>query len=74
MSHISVLDFVAWPAFREFAVQVTGLQERMEWMMDMSVNLRCDWYFANDEALRKDEETGLVDLCEVAKVSAPHLL
>jgi hypothetical protein len=63
-----MLDFIAWPAFREFAVQVPRMQERMDWMMDMSLTIQCDWSFANDEAFRRDDETGLLDLCLVAKV------
>lgn len=68
MPHINMLDFVIWPAFREFGVEIPELQERMEWMMDMSNNIRCDWYFEKDEAFKKDEDTGLLDLCDLAKV------
>jgi hypothetical protein len=73
MPHINILDFIIWPAFREFGVQVPELQERMGWMMDMSNNLRCDWYFGNDEAFAKNEETGLLDLCDLAKVCSPPI-
>jgi hypothetical protein len=72
MPHISILDFIVWPAFREFAVEIPEMQEQMEWLMDMSITLRCDWSFTTDEALRRDEETGLLDLCDSAKVRAMH--
>ncbi|KAF2027123.1 hypothetical protein EK21DRAFT_72682 [Setomelanomma holmii] len=73
MPHINMLDFIAWPAFREFAVQVPRMQERMDWMMDMSLTINCDWSFRNDEAFRRDEETGLLDLCLVAKTAMRDL-
>jgi len=68
MPHINFVDFVAWPAFRELVVQIPTMQERMEWLMDMSQTLHCDWSFPTEEALSRDEETGLLDLCSVAKV------
>jgi hypothetical protein len=67
MPHIDIVDFVIWPAFRELAVQIPAMQERMEWLMDMSNNLQCDWWLSPDEALCKHEETGQVDLCPAAK-------
>ncbi|KAH7069644.1 hypothetical protein BKA63DRAFT_579756 [Paraphoma chrysanthemicola] len=73
MPHISMLDFIAWPAFREFAVQVPRMQERMDWMMDMSLTIQCDWSFANDEAFQRDDETGLLDLCVLAKTTMRDL-
>lgn len=63
-----MLDFINWPAFREFAVQLPAMQERMEWMMDMSICIECDWSFPNNDAFQKDEETGMLDLCPVAMV------
>jgi hypothetical protein len=69
MPHISVLDFVPWPAFREYAVQILEMQERMGWLLDMSSNIRCDWYFELEECFRRDDETGMLDLCDLAKVS-----
>jgi hypothetical protein len=74
MPHISALDFVLWPAFREYAVQILEMQERMEWMLDMCNNLRCDWYFESQESFKTDEETGLLDLCDLAKVSRALLI
>ena len=68
MPHIYIVDFVVWPAFRELTVQIRTMQERMEWLMNMSKTVQCDWSFLTDEALVKDEETGLLDLCPVAKV------
>ncbi|KAH8711893.1 hypothetical protein GQ44DRAFT_730955 [Phaeosphaeriaceae sp. PMI808] len=73
MDHIMMLDFVHWPAFREFAVQIPEMQERMEWLIDMSINLRCDWYFESDEAFKRSDETGLLDLCDLAKASIGDL-
>lgn len=67
MPHIKILDFVIWPAFRELAVQIPAMQERMEWLMDMSNTVRCDWSFSTKEALSRNEETGHVDLCPMAK-------
>ncbi|KAJ4321377.1 hypothetical protein N0V94_002914 [Neodidymelliopsis sp. IMI 364377] len=43
MPHISIVDYVPWPAFRELTVQIPAMQERMEWLLDMSNTLRCDW-------------------------------
>ena len=63
-----MLDYVPWPAFRELAVQIPAMQERMEWLMDMSSTLRCDWSFPIGEPIQKSEETGLPDLCPSAKV------
>lgn len=63
-----MLDFIPWPALRELAVQIPAMQERMEWLMDMSNNLRCDWSFPAQEAFKKDDETGLLDVCDLAKV------
>ncbi|KAF1941691.1 hypothetical protein EJ02DRAFT_347163 [Clathrospora elynae] len=73
MPHISILDFVVWPAFREFAVQIPTMQEKMEWLSDMSANIQCDWSFPTEESLRRDEETGLVDLCPVAMATMHDL-
>ncbi|KAL1596936.1 hypothetical protein SLS59_007679 [Nothophoma quercina] len=49
------------------------LKERMEWLMDMSNNLRCDWSFPAQEAFKKDDETGLLDVCDLAKTSLRDL-
>jgi hypothetical protein len=68
LPHIHILDFILWPAFREFTVEILEMQEHMEYMMDMSNSLRCDWYFAKMEALKNVEETGMIDLCDLAKV------
>ncbi|KAH8622001.1 hypothetical protein IG631_23396 [Alternaria alternata] len=56
-----------WPAFRELVVQIPAMQERMEWFMDMSINIECDWPYATWEALGRNEETGQVDLCDAAR-------
>lgn len=68
MPHINMLDYIPWPAFRELAVQIPAMQERMEWLVDMSNTLRCDWSFPAQEAFRRPDETGLLDLCDLAKV------
>jgi hypothetical protein len=70
MPHISALDFVLWPAFREYAVQILEMQERMGWLLDMSSNVHCDWYFATEKCFQRDDETGMLDLCDSAKVSS----
>lgn len=69
MPHISLIDYIVWPAFRDFAVQIPEMQEKMEWMVDMSMHIQCDWPFATDEALRRDDITGMIDLTDLAKVS-----
>jgi hypothetical protein len=68
MPHINSVDFAVWPALREYVVQINSMQERMQWLMDMCNHLRCDWYFSDEEALCRDEETGQTDLCDLAKV------
>ncbi|KAL1801189.1 hypothetical protein ACET3X_001531 [Alternaria dauci] len=73
MPHITIVDFIVWPAFRELVVQIPAMQERMEWMMDMSLNLQCDWSFPIGEALCTSEETGHVDLCDAARDAARDL-
>ncbi|KAF2123537.1 hypothetical protein P153DRAFT_380035 [Dothidotthia symphoricarpi CBS 119687] len=73
MPHITILDFVLWPAFRELAAQIPAMQQRMEWLMDYSINLHCDWSFPVEEAFRIDEVTGRLDLCDLAKTSLRDL-
>jgi hypothetical protein len=68
MPHIKILDFLAWPAFREYVVSVPAMGERMEWIIDMSISITCDWPFSDDNAFQRDEQTGLLDLCPIAKV------
>lgn len=68
MPHINILDFIAWPAFREFAVQIPSMQQRMRWLMDMSLTVRCDWRSNGEEAIIRNRNTGLWDLCPSAKV------
>jgi hypothetical protein len=67
MPHISIVDFVVWPAFRELAVQVPAMQERMWWLIDMSMNIECDWSYTTWEALYKIKRTGQADLCDAAR-------
>ncbi|RMZ68318.1 bZIP transcription factor [Pyrenophora seminiperda CCB06] len=73
MPHIKIVDFIVWPAFRELAVQIPAMQARMEWLMDMSVTIQCDWGFATAEALVQNDETGNVDLCDKAKETVRSL-
>lgn len=68
MPHIGIIDFVVWPAFREFAVKIPSMQEGMEWLMDMSNTIQCDWAFTVKEAMLRDDQTGLTDLCPAAKM------
>jgi hypothetical protein len=69
MPHIHILDFILWPAFREYAVEMLEMQEHMEYMMDMSNNLLCDWYLEKADAFQRVEETGMLDLSDMAKVN-----
>ena len=73
MPHINIVDFTVWPAFRELVVQIPAMQERMEWLMDMSLTIQCDWAFAAGEALYKHEDTGQIDLCPAAKRALHNL-
>ncbi|KAF2624546.1 hypothetical protein BU25DRAFT_398798 [Macroventuria anomochaeta] len=73
MPHINMLDYIPWPAFRELAVQIPAMQKRMEWLMDMSNTLRCDWAFPMGEPIQRIDETGLLDLCDTAKTSLRDL-
>ncbi|KAH6865443.1 hypothetical protein BKA58DRAFT_221242 [Alternaria rosae] len=73
MPHINIVDFIVWPAFRELVTQIPAMQERMEWLMDMSLNIQCDWSFATDQALCSNEETGQVDLCDTARDAVREL-
>lgn len=67
MPHINTLDYIPWPAFRELAVQIPAMQQRMEWLIDMSNTMCCDWSSSTQEPLQRDEETGLIDVCVSAK-------
>ncbi|KAG4261404.1 hypothetical protein FPRO03_11955 [Fusarium proliferatum] len=65
--HISMADFVLWPAFRDLVVQFPQLQERMAWLADMSMYIRCDWPYALEDALKPDPVNGTIDLVDLAK-------
>ncbi|KAF4959432.1 hypothetical protein FGADI_1653 [Fusarium gaditjirri] len=65
--HISMADFVLWPAFRDLVVQFPQLQERMAWLADMSMYIRCEWPYALEHALKPDPVNGTVDLVDLAK-------
>ncbi|KAF2998524.1 hypothetical protein E8E13_004587 [Curvularia kusanoi] len=73
MPHINMLDYIPWPAFRELAVQIPAMQERMEWLLDMSNTMSCDWPFSTQDPLQRDEETGLFDVCASGKNSLREL-
>jgi hypothetical protein len=49
-------------------VQIPAMQQRMEWLIDMSNTMCCDWFSSTQELLQRDEETGLLDVCVSAKV------
>ncbi|KAM0468116.1 hypothetical protein ACHAP7_011185 [Fusarium lateritium] len=66
--HISMADFVLWPAFRDLVVQLPQLQERMAWLADMSTFIRCEWPYELEHALHRDPVSGSVDLSNLAKV------
>ncbi|EXL92991.1 hypothetical protein NOF04DRAFT_14387 [Fusarium oxysporum II5] len=65
--HISMADFVLWPAFRDLVVQLPQLQERMAWLADMSMHIRCEWPYALEDALKPDPVNGTIDLTDLAK-------
>ncbi|RKL35187.1 hypothetical protein BFJ70_g8045 [Fusarium oxysporum] len=65
--HISMADFVLWPAFRDLVVQFPQLQERMAWLADMSMYIRCEWPYALEDALKPDPVNGTIDLVDLAK-------
>ncbi|KAF5974486.1 major facilitator superfamily transporter [Fusarium coicis] len=66
--HISMADFVLWPAFRDLVVQFPQLQGRMAWLADMSMHIRCEWPYALEDALKPDPINGTVDLVDLAKL------
>jgi hypothetical protein len=66
--HISMADFVLWPAFRDLVVQFPQLQERMAWLADMSTFIKCEWPYELEHALHRDPVSGNVDLSDLAKV------
>ncbi|KAJ4127760.1 hypothetical protein NW768_008032 [Fusarium equiseti] len=67
--HISMADFVLWPGFRELVVQLPQLQERMAWLADMSMYIKCEWPYPLEQALHRNPVSGDVDLVDLAKVS-----
>ncbi|KAH7381335.1 hypothetical protein DE146DRAFT_283260 [Phaeosphaeria sp. MPI-PUGE-AT-0046c] len=73
MPHTNILDFIIWPAFREYVVEFPEMHEHMEYMLDMSNTIRCDWFFATEEAFFKVDETRMFDLCMLAKASMRDL-
>ncbi|KAL6710145.1 hypothetical protein ACN47E_009936 [Coniothyrium glycines] len=73
MPHINILDFIAWPAFRELAVQIPSMQQRMQWLMEMCITVRCDWRSTGEEAVARHPETGLWDLCPSAQQAVRDL-
>ncbi|KAJ4251387.1 hypothetical protein NW762_011368 [Fusarium torreyae] len=66
--HISMADFVLWPELRELVVQLPEMQERMGWLADMSMFIKCDWPYELEQALHRNPTTGLIDLVDLAKV------
>ncbi|RGP80710.1 hc-toxin efflux carrier toxa [Fusarium longipes] len=66
--HISMADFVLWPSFRELVVQLPHLQERMAWLADMSLYIKCDWPYPLEQALHRNPVSGDIDLVDLAKV------
>lgn len=65
--HISMADFVLWPGFRELVVQLPQLQERMAWLADMSLFIKCEWPYPLEQALYRDPVSGDTDLVDLAK-------
>ncbi|PSN73817.1 hypothetical protein BS50DRAFT_627212 [Corynespora cassiicola Philippines] len=71
MPHNSISDFIVWPAFRELTVQLPSMQERLGWMMEICINIRCDWPGTTEQALTRNLYTGDVDLDDSAKACLP---
>ncbi|KAI8654745.1 Zn(2)-C6 fungal-type domain-containing protein [Fusarium keratoplasticum] len=65
--HINMVDFAIWPDFRELVVQLPSMQEHMEWLIDLSNSIQCEWPYELDQALCKDEASGNIDLVDLAK-------
>lgn len=72
--HISMADFVLWPAFRDLVVRLPQLQEGMAWLADMSMFIRCEWPYELEHALHRDPVSGNVDLVDLAKVLESYTL
>lgn len=68
MPHNHSFDFVLWPKLRDIAVQMTTMQERLEWLFDYSTHVRCDWPGTIEEAMCKDPTMGFDVLTNAAKV------
>lgn len=68
-----MVDFAIWPAFRELVVQLPSMQEHMEWLIDLSNSIQCEWPYELDQALYKDKITGSIDLVDLAKVCCSFL-
>ncbi|KAK0667817.1 hypothetical protein QBC41DRAFT_132651 [Cercophora samala] len=67
MPHPMILDFIVWPALRDYVVQFPSLQVGMEWLVVLTDTITCEWSGTTDEALCRDEMTGATDLTPVAK-------
>ncbi|KAJ4985633.1 bZIP transcription factor [Stagonosporopsis vannaccii] len=65
--HIPVLDFVIWPKLREFAVSTPLMQEKLDWLIDLSTHIQCQWPFTLEKATCKDKETGHTSLTDQAQ-------
>lgn len=63
-----MLDFVIWPKLREFVLSTPPLQEKTEWLLDLSTNIKCHWPLDARDALCLDDKTGHTTLTEQAKV------
>lgn len=46
------------------------MQEKLEWLFELSTSIRCEWPYNIAEALCKDSITGEVVLTDSAKVRA----
>ncbi|KAF2992964.1 hypothetical protein E8E13_000891 [Curvularia kusanoi] len=67
LPHMYMMDFVIWPKLRELAVSTPPMQEKMDWLVDVSTHVRCYWPFGIEKATCKDAETGLTVLTVQAK-------
>ncbi|KAK4199183.1 hypothetical protein QBC40DRAFT_282353 [Triangularia verruculosa] len=73
MPHPMILDFLIWPALRDYVVQFPSLHVGMDWLVVLCDTITCAWPGTVGEALCRDEITGITDLTPVAKNVAGRL-
>ncbi|KAK4641185.1 hypothetical protein QC761_610110 [Podospora bellae-mahoneyi] len=73
MPHPMILDFVIWPALREYVVQFPSFHVGMDWLVVLFDTITCAWPGTVEEALCQDQLTGATDLTPEAKNVARRL-